>query len=143
MLVVPGPLNYKQIPLYTSQLTLADGDSDFELHEYPGNWQYGTLSVSRRRWFSADSAESDAFDLSAWSVAYPWRDDAVFNSSDDLLNRVWALCRDTLKHTSLDTFTDSNTRECTPYEADGFVTSRSWSRKQLERSGGCRISVIS
>ena len=33
--------------------------------------------------------------------------------------------KDTLRSTSLDTFTDSNTRERLPYEADGFITARS------------------
>jgi hypothetical protein len=31
-----------------------------------------------------------------------------------MLNRVWQLCKDTIEVTSLDTFTDSNTRERLP-----------------------------
>ena len=39
-----------------------------------------------------------------------------------MLNQVWDLCKNTVKVTSLDTTTDSNTREKLPYEADGFIT---------------------
>jgi hypothetical protein len=64
-----------------------------------------------------------ALDVSAWVVRYPWRDDdSRFESSNATLNAVWRLARDTLKVTSLDTATDSNTRERLPYEADGYIT---------------------
>ena len=65
-------------------------------------------------------------DLTAWVVNYPWseaeEDLGQFNSSNDMLNRVWELCKNTVKVTSLDTTTDSNTREKLPYEADGYIT---------------------
>ena len=69
----------------------------------------------------ASSSESSRdLNLTAWTVAYPWvDDDSSFESSLPALDRVWALARDTLKTTSLDTATDSNTRERLPYEADG------------------------
>jgi hypothetical protein len=55
--------------------------------------------------------------LSAWRVRYPWSEsDSHFESSNTALNAVWKLCRDTLRITSLDTTTDSNTRERLPYE---------------------------
>ena len=38
-----------------------------------------------------------------------------------MLNRVWELNRYTLEAAVLDTYTDSNTRERTPYEADGLI----------------------
>lgn len=60
------------------------------------------------------------FALSAWTVAYPWTEtDSHFTSSNDMLNRVYELCRNTLRVTSLDTTTDSNTRERLPYEVRG------------------------
>ena len=66
------------------------------------------------------------FNLTRWAVRYPFDEtESSFESSDGMLTKVWRLCRDTLKHTSLDTFTDSNTRERTPYEADGYITARS------------------
>lgn len=57
------------------------------------------------------------FSLAAWTVAYPWNEeDSHFHSSSEMLNRVYELCRNTLRVTSLDTTTDSNTRERLPYE---------------------------
>lgn len=38
------------------------------------------------------------------------------------VQKVWELCKNTVKVTSLDTTTDSNTREKLPYEADGYIT---------------------
>ena len=65
-------------------------------------------------WLSRDDAQPT---LKAWQVQYPWSDtDSKFNSSISELNAVWALCQNTLKVTSLDTYTDSNTRERRPYE---------------------------
>ena len=64
--------------------------------------------------------------LEAWIVRYPWiESDSSFSSSDPMLNHVWGLCKDTLRITSLDTTTDSNTRERLPYEADGAITGSS------------------
>ena len=64
--------------------------------------------------------------VTGWQVHYPWREsDSAFESSNTMLNQVWALCQNTLRVTSLDTFTDSNTRERLPYEADGFITGSS------------------
>lgn len=65
-----------------------------------------------------------------WTVAYPWhgvdaanysRAHAAFNSSSDALNAVWDLCAYTMRASALDTYTDSNTRERLPYEADGLI----------------------
>jgi hypothetical protein len=44
-----------------------------------------------------------------------------FHSSNQTLNAVYELGRNTLRVTTLDTFTDSQTRERRPYEADGCV----------------------
>jgi len=56
-------------------------------------------------------------------VKYPYFEgDSFFISSNDMLNKVWSLCENTLRVTSLDTTTDSNTRERLPYEADGYIT---------------------
>ena len=70
--------------------------------------------------------------LTAWSVKYPYFEgDSSFTSSNPMLNQVWQLCENTLRVTSLDTATDSNTRERLPYEADGFITGQS--RLALQR----------
>ena len=47
--------------------------------------------------------------------------DTHFTSSSETLNAVWELSRYTLEAASLDTYTDSNTRERRPYEADGII----------------------
>jgi hypothetical protein len=63
-----------------------------------------------------------SFTLSGWRVNYPWVDsDSAFTSSNATLNAVYDLCRYTVLSASLDTYTDSNTRERTPYEADGII----------------------
>ena len=81
---------------------------------------------------TAHSAPAVPLSVRSWSVAYPWSDaDSSFDSSDAMLNRVYALCRNTLRVTSLDTWTDSNTRERNVYEGDGFVTAMS--RLALQR----------
>lgn len=62
------------------------------------------------------------FTLSAWKTHYKWDEsDSQFASSNATLNAVWELCRYTLNAASLDTYTDSNTRERRPYEADGII----------------------
>jgi hypothetical protein len=115
---------------FLSVLTLTEGngtDSVFEHHEYPGLWRYaeiklGTFAGSAR---SSEMRESQKqtvavqtdlddlpFTFTRWVVKYPFDStESSFVSSSSMLNNVWKLCRDTLLHTSLDTFTDSNTRE--------------------------------
>ena len=69
---------------------------------------------------AAETAKASLkLDLSAWVVRYPWSEvdgeEGMFNSSNPMLNAVWELCKTTVKVTSLDTTTDSNTRERLPY----------------------------
>jgi alpha-L-rhamnosidase len=56
------------------------------------------------------------------ALFYPFDDDAShFESSDERLNRVWNLCKHTLKATPfLALYADGN-RERMPYEADAFI----------------------
>lgn len=66
--------------------------------------------------------QASDFEIGAWVVQAPYVDeDSSFNSSNETLNRVWELCRYTLQAAVLDTYTDSNTRERRPYEADGLI----------------------
>jgi len=68
------------------------------------------------------SGEPPAFTLGAWKVHYPWWDsDSAFTSSNATLNAVWELARYTVHAASLDSYSDSNTRERRPYEADGII----------------------
>jgi len=108
---------------YEMNWTAGNATSSFEQHEF-WTFRYGEMKVS-----GADIASATGkfpFKLTAWQVLYPWVDsDSSFDSSDEMLNNVWELCRNSLKVTSLDTTTDSNTRERLPYEADGFITGSS------------------
>ena len=101
------PGNWNKIPKYVSTVTLSGHESGttFEHHEYPGLWRYGEIRV--KEWFPKDPSATP-FELSQWSVHYPWEvDEASFSSDNEMLNKVWKLCADTIKYTSLDTFTDS------------------------------------
>ena len=114
---------------YISSCTLAKNgeDSIIEHHEYPGLWRYGEITFypGNHTGVSADVDHID-FSIKRWAVQYPFNeDDSHFESSSSMLNKVWTLMKDSLRLTSLDTFTDSNTRERLPYEADGFITARS------------------
>ena len=70
--------------------------------------------------------------LTAWTVRYPFKEgEANFRSSNSMLDAVYNLSVNTLRMTSLDTATDSNTRERLPYEGDSFITGHS--RLSLQR----------
>jgi alpha-L-rhamnosidase len=101
--------------------------ASFENHEYMV-FRYASILVlghgtSHPLKGAAGSAATDELTLTAWTVSYPWvEDESSFSSSMPELDQVWRLARDTLRVTSLDTTTDSNTRERLPYEADGYIT---------------------
>ena len=121
---------------YISTCTLAENklgvDSHIEHHEYPGLWRYGEIKFLDSDGSQTKIKTNIAFTLNRWSVLYPFvESDSSFTSSNSMLDRIWDLCKTTMKMTSLDTFTDSNTRERLPYEADGFITARTrWATQQ-------------
>eukprot|EP00931_Biecheleriopsis_adriatica_P003616 TRINITY_DN105414_c0_g1_i1.p1 TRINITY_DN105414_c0_g1~~TRINITY_DN105414_c0_g1_i1.p1 ORF type:complete len:845 (-),score=124.72 TRINITY_DN105414_c0_g1_i1:52-2586(-) len=124
------PGNWNKIPNYVSQFTLAEGYNLFEQHEYVGVWRYGEILVKHDQAHNA----SKNFSLTQWSVAYPWEDEAYFQSDNAMLNKIWNLCYNTIKYNALDTFTDSNVRERLPYAADGFLASRSYWALRSDRA---------
>jgi hypothetical protein len=92
--------------------TLRDGDQVLEQHKYM-ECRFVSLSFS---------AAPRAFTLSGWQASYPWvEEDSYFHSDNATLDAVYDLCRYTVHAAALDTYTDSNTRERTPYEADGVI----------------------
>jgi len=92
--------------------TLRNGDQVLEQHKYM-ECRFVSLTFSNL---------PSNFTLSAWKVHYKWDEtDSYFTSSNATLNAVWELSRYTLDAASLDTYTDSNTRERRPYEADGII----------------------
>jgi hypothetical protein len=97
--------------------TLRDGAQVLEQHKYM-ECRFVSLVFS--------AAAPKNFTLSAWKVEYPYYpQDSAFHSSNATLNAVFELSRYTLEAASLDTFTDSNTRERDPYEADGIIAATS------------------
>lgn len=61
-------------------------------------------------------------DLVRTSVNYPFNDSAAsFSCSNDTLNRVWNLCKYSLKATSFTGFYIDGDRERIPYEADALI----------------------
>ena len=93
--------------------TLRDGAQRLEQHKYMECRFVDVL-------FSG--AAPTNWTLGAWKVHYPYvATDSFFVSSDATLNAVYELSRYTLEAASLDTYTDSNTRERRPYEADGII----------------------
>jgi hypothetical protein len=93
--------------------TLRDGAQTLEQHKYM-ECRFALLTFT---------GLVPAFTLSAWRVAYEWADeDSMFSSSNATLDAVYDLCRYTVFSAALDTYTDSNTRERTPYEADGLIS---------------------
>ena len=93
--------------------TLRDGQQVLEQHKYM-ECRFVSLTFS--------GPAPAGFALSAWKVHYPWfEDDSAFVSSNATLNAVWHLARYTVNAASLTTYSDSNTRERRPYEADGVI----------------------
>lgn len=63
-----------------------------------------------------------AEDFPALAQVYPFDvDGAVFDSSDDGLNQVWQLSKNTVEATNHNLYVDSWTREREPYEADSYL----------------------
>lgn len=64
----------------------------------------------------------DASMLTQQMVHYPFNEDAgVFTSSDSILNRVWDLCKYSIKATTFCGIYVDGDRERIPYEADAYI----------------------
>ena len=99
---------------WVQQWTLRDGAQTLTQHKYM-ECRFVSLAFS-------GAMDLSGFTLSAWRTQYPYYEgDSHFSSSDATLDAVYELSRYTLEAASLDTYTDSNTRERRPYEADGII----------------------
>jgi hypothetical protein len=99
---------------WVQQWTLRDGAQTLTQHKYM-ECRFVQLTFS-------GAMALDGFTLTAWKTHYAWyEEDSHFASSNATLDAVWDLCRYTLDAASLDSYTDSNTRERTVYEADGII----------------------
>ena len=67
-----------------------------------------------------EPAKNDVVRQSAWLT--PWDDNAaLFQCSDEMLNRIWELCRYSIKATSFAGIYVDGDRERIPYEADAYL----------------------
>lgn len=111
---------------YQNVWTTRDGAHSLSHHEYM-LFRYVSIKV-----LTKGVKLPKSLGVTLWKVNYPYyEEDSTFNSSNAMMNAVWALSEQTLRVTSLDTSTDSNTRERLPYEADGLITGMS--RLALQR----------
>lgn len=64
----------------------------------------------------------DRSSVAQWAAWYPFQDDAShFESSSEVLNQIWELCKYSIKATTaLGIYIDGD-RERTPYEADAYI----------------------
>ncbi len=70
--------------------------------------------------------ELDPENVWVFNRHYPFSDDACsFESSDELLNRIWNLCRNGVEQGTQDTYLDCPTREKGGYLGDAYVTGQS------------------
>ena len=103
-----------------------------EHHEYM-EFRYGEIALLpsvQRAGRKTRAPAVPTISVSTWKVQYPFEStESHFSSSDKMLDRIWELSKNTIAVTSLDTATDSNTRERTPYEADTYIAT--WSRFYL------------
>jgi hypothetical protein len=125
----PGTTN---IGFARVELTLRAGDHDYQIElprhraRYPHSQtlpeHMPEVTPFRYAELVADDAGVSLSRIEQRALFYPFDDDAAsFDSSDEDLNRVWALSRHTLKATPfLALYADGN-RERMPYEADAHV----------------------
>ena len=74
------------------------------------------------RYIEVDGALSDDITVKRTVVTVPFNTNAsAFTSSDETLNRVWQLCKDTMEATSFCGVYVDGDRERLPYEADAYI----------------------
>ncbi|MFT4083026.1 MAG: family 78 glycoside hydrolase catalytic domain [Nocardioides sp.] len=98
---------------YLDTYTLADGASHVDTFGMR-TFRYVEI-VGAPEAVTADNLEAEA-------LIYPFDEDAsTFDSSDDDLNQVYALAKNTIEATNQNFYTDSYERERTDYEADAYL----------------------
>lgn len=87
----------------------------------PGSWQ----SVIPFRWIELEGVDADyPFELIRRRAAFSktWNDEAsAFECSDETLNRIWDLCKYSIKATTFAGVYVDGDRERIPYEADAYL----------------------
>ena len=113
--VVPAPVNDRNV----RQTGLMDTNPPAVLT--PSSWE----SVIPFRWLEVEGLDSDyPYELIRRRAAYSstWNDDASeFECSDETLNRIWDLCKYSIKATTFAGVYVDGDRERIPYEADAYL----------------------
>ncbi|WP_145388459.1 family 78 glycoside hydrolase catalytic domain [Stieleria neptunia] len=113
--VVPAPVDTRNV----AQSGLMNANPPAVLT--PPAWQ----SVMPFRWVEIEGVAADfPFDLVRRRAAYSatWNDDAsAFECSDETLNRIWDLCKYSIKATTFAGVYVDGDRERIPYEADAYL----------------------
>lgn len=113
--IVPTPIDLRNIQ--QAGLTTANPPAVLT----PPHWQ----SVMPFRWVEFEGLEADyPFELIRRRAAFSstWNDDAAsFECSDETLNRIWDLCKYSIKATTFAGVYVDGDRERIPYEADAYL----------------------
>lgn len=113
--VVPAPVDVRNV----QQSGISNANPPAVLT--PKSWQ----SVIPFRWIEIEGLEEDfPYELIRRRAAYSntWNDDASdFECSDETLNRIWDLCKYSIKATTFAGVYVDGDRERIPYEADAYL----------------------
>lgn len=99
--------------IYREVWTLRDGPQQLE------HWGYRAF-----RWIEllADPALDLTGSVVGIELAMPWaEDESAFSSSNPDLDRVWGMCRYSIRALRLDVYQDTPSRERGPYEGDAII----------------------
>ena len=100
---------------YEEKWTLSDGENIFENYTYKG-FRYAEIK----------SSDAEIMSVDVMCRHYPFDDGCVeIDTSDEKLNMVFALCRDTIKYATQESFIDCPTREKGQYLGDAFIAAHS------------------
>ena len=123
-----------EIELRLGEELLPSGGVRFQMRTgncYQEGWRFpengGTLSHFGMRSFRYAEllgypGRLDPAAIRAVSITLPFREeDSAFSCSDPRLERVWELCRNSIRYTTLDVYYDCPSRERMAYEADAYI----------------------
>jgi hypothetical protein len=126
-LLTNGRINRKpgrNVRFHEERVTLgADGTASLRLTAKDSRRMPADIgSVMPFRYIEADGALTDHISVKRTVVTVPFNANASsFTSSDETLNRVWQLCKDTMEATSFCGVYVDGDRERLPYEADAYI----------------------
>lgn len=124
----PGTVRYREI-----FLPLKKGTHEYELPIVSDKRNTGPNAIKMPAYIgevlpfrfleiTGDLTKNKILDLRREMVHIPFNDSAtVFESSDNHLNKVWGLCKYTMKATSFTGYYVDGDRERIPYEADALI----------------------